>query len=220
MTTRAGLLAYIRERLADATQWSDATLNVWINQAILDYSHYFPYVATKSYTFTSISHSFTISNLAPAPLRVLRVEYPDGMTPPRYLTPIPKTDPRFWGGAYYEVVGEPPTDIFLGEEAAVGEAVEVSYTAIHTLPTQDASVLTVPDIHLEALILFCLWKAAEEILMAEAINPDSLEFLVSQKGLNVIRLERIYRNKIWEFQQSSSSRVAGFWRMDGADRIY
>jgi hypothetical protein len=160
------------------------------------------------------------ANLAPAPLRVLRVEYPDGRTPPRYLAPIPKTDPRFWGGAYYEVVGEPPTDIFLGEEAAAGEVVEVSYTAIHTLPTQDASVLRVPDIHLEALILFCLWKAAEEILMAEAINPDSLEFLVPQKGLNVIRLERVYRSKIWEFQQSSSSRVAGFWRTDGADRIY
>jgi hypothetical protein len=193
---------------------------VWINQAILDYSHYFPYAVTKSYTFTSISHSFTISNLTPAPLRVLRVEYPDGETPPRYLTPISKTDPRFWEGAYYEAVGEPPTDIFLGEEAAAGEVVEITYTAIHTLPTQDASVLTVPDIHLDALILFCLWKAAEEILMTEEIDPDSLEFLVSQKGLNMIRLERVYRNKIWEFQQSSSSRVAGFWRMDGADRIY
>ncbi len=220
MTTRSTLRNYIRERLTDSVKWSDATLNTWINQAILDYSHYFPYIAAKSYTFTASSRSFTIANLNPTPIRVLRVEYPAGLQPPRYLTPIPRSDPRFWDGPYYEAVGEPPTDIYLGEEAQAGEAAEVTYTAIHTLPTSDNSVLSVPDIHLEVLILFCLWKAAEEILMSESIDPDSLEFLVSQKGLNVIRLERLYRNKLWEFQRSSSSRVAGFWRMDAKDRIY
>ena len=220
MTTRLTLRSYLRERLENPTQWSDATLNTWINEAILDYSHYFPFVAVKSYTFIAASHSFTISNMNPTPSRVLRVQYPYGEEPPRWLTPLPRTDPRFWDGAYYETVGEPPTDIYLGEEAQVGEVVEVTYTAIHPLPTSDADVLTTPDIHLEALILFCIWKAYEEIAAAEEINPTTSEFIISQKGLNVIRTERVYRNKIWEFQRSSSSRLAGFWRMDRADRIY
>lgn len=220
MTTRATLRSYLRQRLEDATQWSDSTLNTWINEAILDYSHYFPFVAVKTYTFTTPGRSFTIANLNPSPIRVLRVQFPYGEEPPRWLTPLPRTDPRFWDGAYYEPVGEPPTDIWLGEEAQAGEVAEVTYTSIHPLPATDADVLTTPDIHLEALILFCIWKAYEEIAAAEEINPTTSEFIISQKGLNVIRTERIYRNKIWEFQRSSSSRVAGYWKMDAKDRIY
>ena len=36
MTTRAHLLAIIRESLADTTQWPDATINAWIAAAIKD----------------------------------------------------------------------------------------------------------------------------------------------------------------------------------------
>ena len=55
----------------------------------------------------------------------------------------------------------------------------VRYNAIHTVPTLDASVLTVPDRHPEVIRLFCIWKAAEEIAMTEEIDPDTQEFLVS-----------------------------------------
>jgi len=81
-------------------------------------------------------------------------------------------------------------------------------------------VLTVPDPHLEALRLFAIWKAAEEIFLSEEIDPDTREFLVSQMGLNMIRTERMYRNKIEAYQVSSLSERAGPWSMDNKDRIY
>jgi hypothetical protein len=220
MTTRAQMLAIVRETLADTTQWPDATLEAWIADAIRDYSHFFPYVVEKSYTFVAASRSFTISNLSPTPLEVLRVEYPDGEEPPRYLSRLSMTSDEFWDGPYYEVRGVPPNEIFMGEEAAIDDVVVVRYNAIHTIPSGGSSVLTIPDRHLEAIRLFCVWKAAEEIAMTEEIDPDTREFLVSQMGLNVIRCERIYRNKIQEYQNASLSERSGAWSMDGIDRIY
>lgn len=220
MTTRSQMLAIVRETLTDTTQWPDATLNAWIADAIRDYSHFFPYVVEKTYTFTSAARSFTISTLSPTPLEVLRVEFPRGEEPPRYLSQLPMTSPAFWDGPYYEVRGVPPNEIYLGEEAAIDDVVVVRYNAIHTIPSGDASVLTVPDRHLEAIRLFCIWKAAEEIAMAEEIDPLTAEFLVSQMGLNIIRCERIYRNKIQEYQHASLSERSGGWQMDGIDRIY
>ncbi len=210
----------IRESLADTTQWPDATLEQWINDAIRDYSHYFPYIVEKTYSFTGAARSFTISSFSPAPLRVLRVEYPDGQEPPRYLTPLAMTDAKFWDGPYYETRGIPPTSIFIGEEAANGEDAVVRYQSIHTIPSGDASVLTVPDNHHEVLRLFCIWKAAEEIFLAEEIDPDTREFLVSQMGLNVISTERIYRNKLEELRSTSTSEIASSWQMDRWGRIY
>jgi hypothetical protein len=118
------------------------------------------------------------------------------------------------------VRGVPPNEIFMGEEAAIDDVVVVRYNAIHTIPSGGSSVLTIPDRHLEAIRLFCVWKAAEEIAMTEEIDPDTREFLVSQMGLNVIRCERIYRNKIQEYQNASLSERSGAWSMDGIDRIY
>ena len=220
MTTRAQMLAIVRETLTDTTQWPDATINVWIADAIRDYSHFFPYVVEKTYTFTCAARSFTISTLSPPPLEVLRVEYPDGEEPPRYLSPLSMTSSKFWDGPYYEVRGVPPNELYLGELAAIDDVVVVRYNAIHTIPAGDASVLTLPDRHLEVLRLFCIWKAAEEIAMSEEIDPDTQEFLVSQMGLNVIRCERVYRNKMQEYQRASLSERSGPWSMDGKDRIY
>jgi hypothetical protein len=180
----------------------------------------FPYVVEKTYTFLSASRSFTVSTLSPTPLKILRVEYEYGEEPPRYLDPLPMTNPKFWDGPYYEVRGEPPNQIYMGEEATIDDVVGVRYQAIHTLPAGDASTLTVSDMHLEALRLFCVWKAAEEIFLSEEIDPDTREFLVSQMGLNVIRSERLYRNKIEAYQASSLSERAGPWSMDGKNRVY
>ena len=63
MTTRLELQTIIRETLADATQWPNATIQAWIIDAIHDYSHYFPYVVEKTYNFTGAARSFTVSNL-------------------------------------------------------------------------------------------------------------------------------------------------------------
>ena len=55
--------------------------------------------------------------------------------------------------------------------------------------------------------------------MSEEIDPDTKEFLVSQMGLNAIRYERVYRNKIQEYLASSQGQRTGPWTMDLNDRI-
>jgi len=221
MTTLAQIRAIVREVLADTTQWPDATLNVWINQAIRDYSHYFPDYATEAIPCVTDDTTYALgATYAAGIISLIRVEYPDGETPPRYLQRLNDGSQFFLNGPYYDIRGDPPEELRLGESPTTGEYVEVSYTKAHKALSANADATTVPDRHLEALSIFCVWKAAEEIFATEEIDPDTREFLVSQMGLNAIRYERIYRNKIAEYQSGSASERSGPWGMDKYGQVY
>jgi hypothetical protein len=222
MTTRLQLRDIIREILNDTTQWPDATLNAWINQGIRDYSHYFPYHGSEAIPTVAAQRAYTLgATYCAGIIEVLKVEYPTGNEPPTYLQKLSMSSPSFWDQDYYDLRGDPPNQITIAKSPADSEYINIQFTKIHTIPTGDSSTLTVPDIHLEAISLFCKWKAIEESEMEEMLNPDTTEFILTQIGLNATRAERIYRNKIAEYQQASSGdRSSPGWQMDKWDRIY
>ncbi len=192
MTTRSGILAIIREVLADATQWPDATLNAWINQGIRDYSHYFPLAGTDAIPCATGDRTYALgATYCAGIISVTRVGYPQSAADPRYILRLDESSGLFLGGPFYDLQGDPPNLLTIGESPTTGEYIDVQFTKVHKALGADADVTDVPDNHLEAISIFAIWKAAEEIFMTEEIDPDTKEFLVSQMGLNATRYERV-----------------------------
>lgn len=193
--TNAGLRAIIRERLTDDAVWTDNNLDQWILDAIADYSIRFPRTDLEA-TINCVDdqREYDLSSELTNPHSILSVEYPDGEDPPEFLTRRGISDSRgFWGGEYYAVWGSPPHTLFIGEKPDDGEDVVVRYAGDHLYPTQDSDTLTVPDDHLEGLVLFVKWKAAEHLLAEEAADPQTTTLLLTQFDMMVYRAGRAYR---------------------------
>lgn len=191
----AGLLAIIRERLPGQLTWTDANLGQWIIDAIADYSVVFPQTEMEGIIeCVAGQRSYPLASELTNPHSITRVEYPDGEDPPEYLGRRSVQDPRgFYGGPWYDVFGSPPATLVIGQEPSQGEDVVVTYEGDHFYPSLDDDVLTVPDSHLEALVLFVCWKAVEHVLAEEEANPDTASLLMTEYGEAVTRAERSYR---------------------------
>jgi hypothetical protein len=219
MTTRAQLRSIIREILSNDETWSESTINAWIAEAIRDYSTYFPrhVEATINCVDDTVEYSLTSYT---GILDVLRVEYPDGEEPPRYLERRAETG-TFEDLPVYDVRGDPPVTLVIGEEPDTGEDIILTYSATHTIVTDDDTALTVRDEHFEAIRLFVQWKAIQGLEMEEARDPDTTSILLSMLGLNSGRAERLYWTKIGEYiEHWAPGGYGGPWRMDDSDRVY
>jgi hypothetical protein len=233
MTTLGELRATLREILPDATFWPDASVNAWIQEAIWDFSGYFPLELSgmlnlaanvRIYLLSDIYYSGTPSYgdamYASDVVGVVQVEYPYGQDPPRFLTRKQETA-GIVGEAVFDVRGNPPKELVLGEKPAASEQARVVYTCGHDIPVDDDDVITVPGNRQEAIIEFVRWQAIREAEMNETMDPDTKNLVLSMVGLNSGRSERIYRAKIRDYQgqEAAGGYVAG-WRMDDKDRVY
>ena len=220
MTTRAGIRALIRETLVDTIIWPDKSINAWINDGIRDYSNYFRRQVNATITVTVTgTREYSLTSYTGI-AEVLRVEYPKGEDPPRYLLFRSETG-NFKDLPAYDVRGEPPITLVIGEEPTAAEEIELTYAADHTVPTADTSVLTIPDIHLELIRLFVTWQAIKRVEINETADPDRLSMILGQLGINAVRAERVYRYKLEEYRKKmAASGLSGPWIMDSRDRIY
>jgi hypothetical protein len=219
--TRATFRDTVRTILTDKSLFRDALLNIWINDAIRDYSHFFP--LEKSLTIDCVVNQteYSLSSIMPV-LGVISVEYPDGEDPPRFLLRQSETHPSFYdlpvydlreGSTQYLVIGEKPT--------SADDDIILTYQTLHTLLTSDSDALTVPDHHTELLRLYCQWKAAEFIEAAADIQPPRKAALLNALGNNSKGAEYAYTYKMRIFQAPAPhSKVVGQWTMDKKDRIY
>ena len=184
----------LRERLASVSDWPDATLNQWINDAIAEYSVHFPRYLTGTINCVADQVEYSLSSLT-NPQRILCVEYPDGGDPMTFLARRAVNDTRgFWGKDYYDVWGaDSPSTLVIGQKPSLGEDIVVHYLGDHDYPSTDNDVLTVPDRHLEGLALFVWMCAARELLAAEAADPQTTTLLLAQFDVLVYRAGREFR---------------------------
>lgn len=219
MATRMAFRSMVRELLTDETAWPDGTLNAWLNDALRDYSNFFPRFVEATINCTAATRFYALTSYTGIKA-VVGVEYPAGRTPPRYLAERPEPG-SFVGNPVYALRGDPPVMLVIGESPATGETIGLDYHALHTIPTADSDVLTAPDQHLEALKLFCIWMAIRELEMNEAQDPDKSTLLLNMLGMNAFRAERSYRAKIQEYMEmAGGGRYSGPWIMDRYDRVY
>jgi hypothetical protein len=219
VTTRAELRAAIRETLPDRGSWPDSTLNAWINAAIRDYNSYFQQVSSASINCVAGTRSYSLSALS-GMHGVLQVEYPAGETPPRFLERRPESG-NFYGLPVYDLSGDPPAILVIGEEPEAGETLSVVYTLDYATVSDDTTALALPDRHLDGLMAFARWQALQELEMSTAIDPDTKNLLLAELGVSAARAEQLYRAKMRAYQRAAApGGYAGPWRVDGYDRIY
>ncbi len=220
MTTLAELRATLREILPSAEVWPEATINAWIQEAIQDFSGYFPRETSGLLDLTDDERVYALSDLEAGIFAVIQVEYPYGEDPPRFLA-RKQESAGIVGEAVFDVRGSPPSDLVLGEKPSTGEQARIVYTCGHIKPIDDSDVITVPDNRLEAIIEFVRWQAVREAEMNQTMDPDTKNLVLSEIGLNSGRAERIYRAKIRDYQgQEAGGGYVSGWQMDDKDRVY
>jgi hypothetical protein len=219
VTTRAELRAAIREDFSDRGAWPDATLNSWITAAIRDYNTYFQHVSSAAINCVASTRSYSLVTLNGIH-GVLQVEYPTGETPPRFLDRRPETG-NFYGLPVYDLRGDPPATLVIGELPEDGQTIAVVYTLDYATVSDDTSALGLPDRHLDGLVAFARWQAIQELEMSTAIDPDTKNLLLAELGVSVARAEQLYRAKMRGYQRAEApGGYAGPWLADGHDRIY
>ena len=225
MTTRLELNTLIRRRLGDQTApqtFTDEQINQWINDAIEDYSRYFPRKKTTTIAAATGDRTYDL----PAGYRgVVSVEYPAGDDPPTLLDRRDYRQARFYIDAgYYDIVHRSDAgnqdELWLSEKGTTGKSLTVEYLGDHELVDDDADVLSVPDMHLEALVLFARWSSIQALASGEAANPDPNNVLLDRYEANAVRAERAYYSKIEEYGRLEAESGATPWLMDKWDRRY
>lgn len=206
MTTRAELNALCRRRLSDDAApltWSELQLNQWIVDAVADYSIHFPRTLTATIAAVDDQHEYSLSAYTGLQT-VLKVEYPTDEDPPEYLERHDEVDAlHFYNGDYYDLWGDPPATLVIGPSPSAGESIEITYAADHDFPDDDADTITLPDRHLELIVLFVRWAAAQEREASEASDPDPTTILLTMLSQATARAERAYKARLDEYKKQS-----------------
>ncbi len=222
MTTRLDLRNLCRRRLGDLAlpyHWSDLQLNQWLNDAIADYGLYFPRALSLEIDAEAGVRAYDLPSDFQA---ALRVEYPAGEEPPNLLQRLPLNEQDFWELAErYDIVGRndgtTASELWLSDTPHDGETIRIEYLADHASLDDDGDTTSLPDRHLELLVLFVRWASLQELASSEALNPDPSNLSVSALDANVLRAGEAYRLQVQAaLGRESASAVVGWVR----ERIY
>lgn len=222
MTTRMDIRNLCRRRLGDLAapyHWSDLQINQWINDAIADYGQNFP----RQLRLEIDTHADLQQYELPAGFQsVVSVEYPADEDPPEYLRRLAYTHVEFWElGGRYDVVrrgdGTAVDELWLSDEPEDGKTIRLEFLADHASLDDDGDACTVPDRHLELLVLFVRWAALQELAASEARNPDPTTLAMSVLDTNAMRAERVYRNAVKEALRAAAESAVVSW---GEGRVY
>jgi hypothetical protein len=222
MTTRLDLRNLCRRRLGDLTapyHWSDLQINQWINDAIADYSLYFPRLVACELVPTPGEHSVPL----PAGFRgAWRVEFPAGHQPPSLLNRASGQSPAFWENPQcYDVIrredGSAADEFWLSDLPQAGDEIHLEYLASHASLDDDGDTASLPDAHLELLVLFVNWASLQELASSEARNPDPSTLAMSTLDSAASHAERAYRKQVELTQRHESLSALITW---DSERIY
>ena len=221
---RSEVRTLCRSRLSDTDipyKFSDDQLNQWINDAIADYSNYFPRRQTTVITCVAADCQYDLPEGCRA---VVKVEFPTGENPPVYLLRRNRDEANFVEGPYYDLIehnqaGYPP-ELLLGQTPSAGQEITVDYEAVHAWMDDDSDTCTVIDEHLEAILLYVRWATFQELASQESANPDPESMAISILELNAYRAERAYRKTIEDYGKMQARSAVTSWTMDKWDKTY
>jgi hypothetical protein len=222
MTTRLDLRNLCRRRLGDLAapyHWSDLQINQWINDAIADYSLYFPRLVQAVLEPTAGVRAVPL----PANFRsAVLVEFPSGQEPPQYLRRRSCQESDFWElPLYYDILrrddGSAADELWLSELPQAGQELGLEYLATHASLDDDGDTATLPDRHLELLVLFVNWAGLQELASSEARNPDPSTLAMSTLDSAASHAERAYRKQVELTQRHESLSAIITW---DSERIY
>ena len=209
--TLAELRALCRLSLADTTDWPNATIDAWIAAGIRLYSAHFPRHLRAAVDLV-VPLVYYVLPGGYEHVALLSVEYPAGEDPARFCRLVAEWSAEFAsGGDYYALRGVNMTDgvaanvgqFVLAKTPELGDTCYVEYLAGHTVPAagSDATVLTVPAQHIEAIVSFVEFCALHELEADEASVIDATSIVLSQLGQEArrawLRYKEVMDRLLW-----------------------
>ena len=93
-------------------------------------------------------------------------------------------------------------------------------TTDHAYLDDDSDETSLPERHLELVMLYVRWAAFQELAMGASADPDPTSLALGTLELNAYRAQRLYLTALAEcLKAESESRVVN-WRIDRWDRVY
>lgn len=197
MTTRQEVNQLCRRRLGDQQApyaFSDLQINQWIHDAIAEISQLFPRTLYAEFALQAGQNVVDLSSLSGFQA-ILQVEYPLGQQPPCYLRRASHLSAtRFSGRPTYDLDWSLPNGrrLILGLTPQAGERLGLTYEADHLYPADDQTTLTVPDRHLELIVLFVRMAALQEQLAKLSAQSLPASSLLGVRALNAARAREEY----------------------------
>jgi len=208
--TLAELRALCRLSLADTTDWPNATVDAWIIAGIRLYSAHFPRHLRAAVELVTE----TVAYVLPGGYEIqalLSVECPAGESPRRFCRLVAEDSAEFAsGGDFYALRGASVTGLVaqvgqfvMARMPEAGDTCYVEYLAGHTLPVVgvDATVVTVPAHHIEAITSFVEFCALHELEADEASALDATTIALSQLGQEArrawLRYKEVMDRLLW-----------------------
>lgn len=213
----ATLRARCRLLLASVTDWPDVTLNEWIRDAIRFYSVEFPRALRYDLTLVTGTQAY---DLPANCLGVAAVEYPTGEDPASYVLQADEWSTVFQTeGDVYALRGiadsvsatadSAQMALVFAEDVTTGEHAMVSYLGLHRIPASDTELISVPEVHVEALIAFVDFRAHWELETDEAYSVTSISVVLSQLGEDGRRAWNRYKEVVDRLQQMALPILGG-----------
>jgi hypothetical protein len=235
-------ITYTRDYLGDNNSnsalwtWTAAQLLAWIQNAIADYSIHFPRRMSTSIDATAGARLY---NLPYNVHGIIDVEYlPLGTseTPRRFLTRMDwhldeffsTTDVYDWFTRVESDAGTQPSTIIVNPAtAADADTYTVNYFGDHVRPAIGADIISVPDRHLNIVLLYIRWQAILElstgVKRASYIAPGGMGGGTVAQPYSEIDLKRTmesYQSAIALAKKAESESATLHWDMDKYGRVY
>lgn len=231
MTTLSTIRTTCRQSLADlnpaAYKFTDAQVTGWIQAAIRDLSNYLPRQASAEITISA-----GVSSPASLPagfLAVLSVKR-TSPAPEAFLLRRTLANPAFpYVDGYYDVHQDGTAASLYLSGSVAGQTVVLAYNAEHSVPANDADVLTIAGRHEPLVALFVRWKAWEAVTTTESSAAKSatagtsavvaLHMGGGEYERATARAGEAYRAALAEAQAAlTASAINSGWLMDKYDR--
>lgn len=174
--------------------FNDLQINQWIHDAIAEFSQLLPRTLYTEFTLQAAQTVMDLSSLSGFQT-VLRVEYPLGMQPPHFLQRISRSRVVFFTDRpTYDLAWGAPGgwQLHLGLKPQGGEKLGLTYQADHLYPADDNMHLTIPDRHLELIVLFVRMAALQEQLAELDAQSLPAPSLLATRALNAAQGRQEY----------------------------
>lgn len=226
--TRSQIRDLCRRRLGDLAvpyEWSDLQVNQWINDAIGDYNLHFPLAASLELETQAGQNAYDLES--PGLRRVSSVEYPTSEGGPALENQLARRDhtrPGFLAQVgFYDVEYSPSAAseirLWLSGPVAAGTA-RLKGTADHAYLDDDSDESSLPERHLELVMLYVRWAAFQELAMDASADPDPTSLALGTLELNAYRAQRLYLTALAECLKAESESRVIQWKFDQWDRVY
>ena len=211
--------------LAAGTDWPDATVLVWLNEAINDLSIHLPPNFSESITTIADQHVYNLDQFNRG---ILSVHYPTSEDPPVYLTRRSRLHPEFWNrSGYYDYQDRVRQStatprVWISENPPADATIIVQYTGSYGADGGVGDDVPVPNQFHHILLLFLNWRSILSKHSEEIQSPDTTTLLISQLMSNADRSMREYHEALRRAQKSitTGGYVESQWTPDKYDRIY